>query len=68
MLLPLLAATLPGPGRPTLRRVTGIVLAGVLALAFFLTANPFALLDFDRSATASASSRRRRATAAASSG
>jgi hypothetical protein len=23
------------------------VLAGVLALAFFLTANPFALLDFD---------------------
>ena len=47
VLLPLLAATLVGPGQSDLRRVTGIVLAGVLALAFFLTANPFALLDFD---------------------
>ncbi len=47
VLLPLLAATLVGPGQTDLRRVSGIVLAGVLALAFFLTANPFALLDFD---------------------
>jgi hypothetical protein len=47
VLLPLLAATLVGPEQTDLRRVTGIVLAGVLALAFFLTANPFALLDFD---------------------
>jgi hypothetical protein len=47
VLTALLAATLVGPGQSDLRRVTGIVLAGVLALAFFLTANPFALLDFD---------------------
>jgi 4-amino-4-deoxy-L-arabinose transferase-like glycosyltransferase len=46
VLLPLLAATLVGPGQSDLRRVGGIVLAGILALAFFLTANPFALLDF----------------------
>ena len=37
----------PAPGQPTPRRVGGLVLAGVLALAFFLTANPYALLDFD---------------------
>ena len=36
-----------GRARPTLRRLGGLVLAGVLALAFFLIANPFALLDFD---------------------
>jgi hypothetical protein len=47
VLLPLLAATLVGPEQSDLRRVSGIVLAGVLALAFFLVANPFALLDFD---------------------
>jgi hypothetical protein len=47
VLAALLAATLAGPGQSDLRRVSGIVLAGVLALAFFLTANPFALLDFD---------------------
>ena len=47
VLLPLLAAASVGPGHTAGRRVGGLVLAGVLALAFFLTANPFALLDFD---------------------
>jgi hypothetical protein len=47
VLLPLLAATLVGPGQTDLRRVSGLALACVLSLAFFLTANPFALLDFD---------------------
>jgi hypothetical protein len=46
VLLPLLAATTLGAGQSDQRRITGLVLAGVLALAFFLTANPFALLDF----------------------
>ena len=47
VLLPLLAAALVGAGQSDARRVGGLALAGVLALAFFLTANPFALLDFD---------------------
>ncbi len=46
VLLPLLAATTVGAGQSDMRRITGLALAGVLALAFFLTANPFALLDF----------------------
>ena len=46
VLLPLLAATLAGAGQSDGRRIMGLGLAGVLALAFFLTANPFALLDF----------------------
>jgi hypothetical protein len=46
VLLPLLAATLVGAGQSDGRRILGLALAGVLALAFFLTANPFALLDF----------------------
>ncbi len=47
VLLPLLAAASVGQGHTAGRRLGGLVLAGVLALAFFLTANPFALLDFD---------------------
>jgi hypothetical protein len=47
VLLPLLAATLAGAGVSDARRVGGLVLACVLAGAFFLTANPYALLDFD---------------------
>jgi hypothetical protein len=47
VLLPLLAAATVGAGQSDARRVAGLALAGVLALAFFLTANPFALLDFD---------------------
>ncbi|MEO8690227.1 MAG: glycosyltransferase family 39 protein [Solirubrobacteraceae bacterium] len=46
VLLPLLAAASLGPGQADLERVAGLALAGILALAFFLTANPFALLDF----------------------
>jgi 4-amino-4-deoxy-L-arabinose transferase-like glycosyltransferase len=47
VLLPLLAAAAVGPGQALGRRAGGLVLAGVLALAAFLVANPFALLDYD---------------------
>ncbi len=47
VLLPLLAAALAGRDQAVGRRLGGLVLAGVLALAAFLVANPFALLDFD---------------------
>jgi 4-amino-4-deoxy-L-arabinose transferase-like glycosyltransferase len=57
MLLPLVAAALVGPGeaKPVTsrqarqtgrRRIGGLALAGALALAAFLVANPFAVLDF----------------------
>jgi Dolichyl-phosphate-mannose-protein mannosyltransferase len=46
VLLPLLAAAAVAPAPAAGRRVAGLVLAGVLALAAFLIANPFALLDF----------------------
>ena len=46
VLLPLLAAALAGPDQRIGRRLGGLALAGVLALAAFLVANPFALLDF----------------------
>jgi hypothetical protein len=45
VLLPLLAAAALAPV-PAGRRVAGLVLAGVLALAAFAVANPYALLDF----------------------
>jgi 4-amino-4-deoxy-L-arabinose transferase-like glycosyltransferase len=47
VLLPLLAAAAVGPGQTLGRRAGGLVLTGVLALAAFLVANPFALLDYD---------------------
>ena len=47
VLLPLLAAALVGADQTPARRLGGLALAGVLALAAFLIANPFALLDFD---------------------
>ena len=47
VLLPLLAAAAVGPGQALRRRAGGLALAGALALAAFLLANPFALLDFD---------------------
>jgi 4-amino-4-deoxy-L-arabinose transferase-like glycosyltransferase len=46
VLLPLLAAAAVAPAPAVGRRVAGLALAGVLALAAFLIANPFALLDF----------------------
>ena len=46
VLLPLLTAAAVGPGQRLRRRAGGLALAGVLALAAFLVANPFALLDF----------------------
>jgi dolichyl-phosphate-mannose-protein mannosyltransferase len=48
VLLPLLAAVaiqLAAPGGPG-RAVRGIVLAGIVALAAFLVANPYAILDY----------------------
>jgi len=47
VLLPLLAAALVGREQGVAQRLGGLALAGVLALAAFLIANPFALLDFD---------------------
>ena len=47
VLLPLLAAALVGRDQAVARRLGGLALAGALALAAFLIANPFALLDFD---------------------
>jgi 4-amino-4-deoxy-L-arabinose transferase-like glycosyltransferase len=48
LLLALLAAAALSAGPPGLRpRTGGLLLAGVLALAGFLVANPFALLDYD---------------------
>jgi len=47
VLLPLLAAALLAPAPAPPRRIAGLALAGVLALAAFLLANPYALLDFD---------------------
>ena len=47
VLLPLLAAALVGRDQRVAQRLGGLALAGVLALAAFLIANPFALLDFD---------------------
>ena len=47
VLLPLLAAAAVGREQGLGQRLGGLVLAGVLALAAFLVANPFALLDFD---------------------
>jgi hypothetical protein len=46
VLLPLMAAALVGPGQTVGRRLSGLALAAVLALAAFLVANPFAALDF----------------------
>ena len=47
VLLPLLAAAAVGREQGLGQRLGGLALAGVLALAAFLAANPFALLDFD---------------------
>jgi hypothetical protein len=44
--LPILAATLLGPGDRR-RRVQGLVLAGALTIVAFLILNPYALLSFD---------------------
>ena len=46
VLLPLLAAALTAERRP--RAPVGLLLAGACALAAFLIANPYALLDFSR--------------------
>jgi len=46
VLLPLLAAAAVAPGRSLAGRLGGLALAGALAIAAFLIANPFALLDF----------------------
>jgi len=46
VLLPLLAAAAVAPDQPLRRRAGGLALAGALALAVFIVANPFALLDF----------------------
>ena len=47
VLLSLLAAAVVAPGQSWGRRAGGLVLAGVVALAAFLLANPYALLDYD---------------------
>jgi hypothetical protein len=47
LVLTIIAAALATPVRGRAGRVHGLLLAGVLALAGFLIANPFALLDFD---------------------
>ena len=47
VLLSLLAAAVLGPGQSWGRRAGGLALAGVVALAAFLLANPYALLDYD---------------------
>jgi hypothetical protein len=46
VVLPLLAAAALGPG-DVRRRFRDLVLAGVVSLAAFFVANPYALLDFD---------------------
>jgi hypothetical protein len=46
VLIALLAAAAVAPAPPPARRALGIALAGALALAAFLVANPFSLLDF----------------------
>jgi hypothetical protein len=46
VLLPLLAAAAVGAGQGGSRRIGGLAVAAVLALAAFLVANPFAALDF----------------------
>ena len=47
LMLTIIAAALATPVRGRAGRIYGLLLAGVLALAGFLIANPFALLDFD---------------------
>jgi hypothetical protein len=47
LVLTIIAAALATPVRGRAGRIHGLLLAGVLALAGFLIANPFALLDFD---------------------
>jgi len=47
LMLTIIAAALATPVRGRAGRIHGLLLAGVLALAGFLVANPFALLDFE---------------------